>query len=235
MRIECVWEHNGNDSLLYCSNIIGAFTRGATKEEAINKLPKEIKAYGTWLGEQFSSPFDIIIVQENASNLNIKDADSDVIFETEKVALTKDAYNQLKALVLKSANDFYLLYNSFSNKNISYLPIQNTFYGKVPRTPEEMYQHTKNVNAYYWGEIGITVDNEGTIFENRARGFDILERSGDYLTKGVIVGSYGEQWSLAKVLRRFLWHDRIHAKALYKLGIQTVGSTQIPNVFCFDV
>ncbi len=35
MRIECVWEHNGNDSILYSCNIIGAFTRGRTKEEAI--------------------------------------------------------------------------------------------------------------------------------------------------------------------------------------------------------
>jgi hypothetical protein len=39
MKIECVWEHNGNDSILYSGNIIGAFTRGKTKEEAIGKMP----------------------------------------------------------------------------------------------------------------------------------------------------------------------------------------------------
>lgn len=32
MKIKCVWEHNGNDSLLYSNNFIGAFTRGETLE-----------------------------------------------------------------------------------------------------------------------------------------------------------------------------------------------------------
>ena len=28
MKVKCVWEHNGDDSILYASNFIGAFTRG---------------------------------------------------------------------------------------------------------------------------------------------------------------------------------------------------------------
>ena len=35
MKINCVWEHNGNDSILYASDFVGAFTRGASKEEAV--------------------------------------------------------------------------------------------------------------------------------------------------------------------------------------------------------
>ena len=38
---------------------------------------------------------------------------------------------------------------------------------------------------------------------------------GDFLENVVVAGSYGEDWSLRKVLRRFIWHDRIHAKAMY--------------------
>ena len=30
----------------------------------------------------------------------------------------------------------------------------------------------------------------------------------------------GELWTETKVLRRFLWHDRIHAKALYRHGLK---------------
>ena len=39
MKINCVWEHNGNDSILYASDFVGAFTRGASKEEAVLKMP----------------------------------------------------------------------------------------------------------------------------------------------------------------------------------------------------
>ena len=96
-----------------------------------------------------------------------------------------------------------------------------------------MYRHTKNVNAYYWGEIGVHADNEGTILECRRKGFALLETSDDYLSNKVFDGSYGEQWTLAKVLRRFIWHDRIHAKAMYRMGQKTFGGGRIPDVFRF--
>lgn len=38
MKIKCVWEHNGNDSLIYSGNLIGAFTRGVSKKDALKKI-----------------------------------------------------------------------------------------------------------------------------------------------------------------------------------------------------
>ena len=235
MKIKCVWEHNGNDSLLYSGNFIGAFTRGVSKEDALKKMESEIISYCAWAGQSVTLPLDIIITQEKVSELNIRDADSDVIFDSERTGLTISDYNRLKELALKSAADFYRLYDSFPDKNKSCLPERDTFYGKVPRTAEEMYQHTKNVNSYYWGEIGVEAGNEGTILESQTRGFEILEKSDGFLMSNVLEGSYGELWSLSKVLRRFIWHDRIHAKAMYRMGIKTFGIDQIPNIFNFEI
>ena len=235
MKIKCIWEHNGNDSLLYSGNFIGAFTRGVSKEDALKKMESEIISYCAWAVQSVTLPLDIIITQEKVSELNIRDADSDVIFDSERTGLTISDYNRLKELALKSATDFYRLYDSFPDKNKSCLPERDTFYGKVPRTAEEMYQHTKNVNSYYWGEIGVEAGNEGTILESRIRGFEILEKSDGFLMSNVLEGSYGELWSLSKVLRRFIWHDRIHAKAMYRMGIKTFGIEQIPNIFNFEI
>ena len=235
MKIKCVWEHNGNDSLIYSGNLIGAFTRGVSKKDALKKMESEIISYCAWAGQSVTLPLDIIITQEKVSELNIRDADSDVIFDSERTGLINSDYNMLKELALKSAADFYRLYDSLPDKNKSCLPERDTFYGKVPRTAKEMYQHTKNVNSYYWGEIGVEVGNEGTILENRTRGFEILEKSDGFLEANVLEGSYGELWSLSKVLRRFIWHDRIHAKALYRMGIKTFGIEQIPNIFKFEI
>ena len=235
MKIKCVWEHNGNDSLIYSGNLIGAYTRGVSKEDALKKMESEIISYCAWAGQSVTLPLDIIITQEKVSELNIRDADSDVIFDSERTGLINNDYNMLKELALKSAADFYRLYDSLPDKNKSCLPERDTFYGKVPRTAKEMYQHTKNVNSYYWGEIGVEVGNEGTILENRTRGFEILEKRDGFLEANVLEGSYGELWSLSKVLRRFIWHDRIHAKALYRMGIKTFGIEQIPNIFKFEI
>ena len=40
---------------------------------------------------------------------------------------------------------------------------------------------------------------------------------------------------LSKVLRRFIWHDRIHAKAMYRMAVKTFGSNVVPNIFQFDI
>lgn len=70
MIIKCVWEHNGNDSLLYSSNFVGAFTRGASREEVVGKMPQEMAAYLQWRGEPVPENFSIDIIQEKASTLS---------------------------------------------------------------------------------------------------------------------------------------------------------------------
>lgn len=163
MIINCVWEHNGKDTLLYAIDYIGAYTRGERLEIAKAKIPQEIVSYLKWLGEDVSDSMEIVIAQEKDSELAIKDADSDVLFESEK----------------------------------------------APFSADEMYEHTKNVNEYYFAEIAVDADNGGTIYECRGRGFEALEAKLDFLKNGVTEGSYGEDWSLRKVLRRFILHDRI--------------------------
>ena len=234
MRIRCVWEHNGSDSILYADNFVGAFTRGASQEEAKLKMPEEIRRFQLWKGEAPADNYEIEIVQEKESDLQVKDADSDVIFETEETPLSTEEYQYLKSVALKSAEAFLRLYSSFPDKNKSANPLRKTFYGVVPRTAEEMYQHTKNVNAYYFSEIGVDADNKGTIVSCRARGFDALETIPNFLSSEVISGSYNELWSVRKVLRRFIWHDRIHGKAMYRMGILTFGADAIPDVFGFN-
>lgn len=233
MNILCVWEHNGNDTLLYAVNLPGAYTRGESKEAALQKMEQEARSYLTWQGCCPPEEITLEIVQEAPCSLEVRDADSDVLFAAEREPLTEQAYTRLKTLVLKSAADFLALYTSIPDKNKSSADVRQTFYGQVPRTAEEMYNHTKNVNAYYFGEIDVAADNEGTILDCRRRGFEALEAKENFLDNPVIEGSYGEAWTLRKMLRRFLWHDRIHAKAMYKLALREFGQDAAPNIFQF--
>lgn len=233
MIIQCVWEHNGNDTLLYAANLPGAYARGGSLDIALSKTQKEARCYLKWTKTNSQKCDEIRIIQEAPCELEIADADSDVLFDTEKAPLTLLEYQQLKALALKSAADFLTLYESIPNPDISSTPIRKTFYGQVPRTAREMYDHTKNVNAYYFGEINVAADNEGTILECRLRGFEALEQIPDFLSSKTVEGSYGESWNVRKMLRRFLWHDRIHAKAMYRMALREFGPN-ICNPFCFE-
>ena len=233
MTINCVWEHNGRDTLLYAVDFVGAYTRGETLEAAVRKMQAEICSYLKWCGKKAVTSMDIVIIEEKVSELAICDADSDVLFESEKAPLTAEEYRKLKALALKSAQDFLALYDSVPDKNATAAPERKTFYGQVPRTANEMYEHTKNVNTYYFAEIAVKADHDGNIYECRKRGFEALESSPNFLQNTVRKGSYGEDWSLRKVLRRFIWHDRIHARAMYRMAIKVFGAESIVNPFYF--
>lgn len=235
MKVSCVWEHNGSDTLLYAVELPGAYARGANRRIAVEKMETEALAYLRWRDGAAAEKMTVEIVQDAPCTLEIRDADSDVLFDAERAALTQREYEDLKELALRSAADFLKLYQLIPDRDHSVLPPRRTFYGQVPRTAEEMYCHTKNVNEYYFGEIGVEADNEGSILDCRLRGFAALEQQPDFLCNPVHEGSWGELWSLRKLLRRFLWHDRIHARAMYRMAVRTFGANSVEDVFSFGV
>ena len=50
MKIRCVWEHNGGDTLLYAADLPGAYARGDSKETALEKMRREIPSFLRWAG-----------------------------------------------------------------------------------------------------------------------------------------------------------------------------------------
>lgn len=220
---------------MWAADFPGAFTRGEKKEIAVSKMEKEIASYCTWANREVPVIDRIVIVQDAQSDLDVEDADTDVLFESEKQSLIMADYILLKGLVLKSASDFLALYNSIPDKTLSYIQERRTFYGQVPCTADEMYMHTKNVNEYYFREIGVEAGREESILACRQRGLKLLEEKADFLSNTVFNGSYGELWSLRKMLRRFLWHDRIHARAMYKMAVRIWGDDAVPDIFLLNV
>lgn len=221
--IQCVWEHRGADSIVWVVEYPGAFARGANLAEAVEKLPVDLRDWSQWTGAAVPEVCDIEIVGERISTLDVRDADSDVLMEAERAPLAWDEYVRLRDMALKSAERFLELYRSVPDPDRSANPIRQTFYGAVPRTAREMYAHTKNVNAYYFGEIGVEADNEGDIVHCRRRGFAELEKQPGFLKNPVFEGSWEEDWTLRKLLRRFIWHDRIHARAMVRMMGRTFG------------
>ncbi len=232
MDISLVWEHNGPDTLLYAIDLPGAFTRGESFYHALDKLPGAVRGYLRWMGRETPEEITGHVVQEADCDLTVQDADSDVLFDSERLPLSRGQYAYWKALALKSAEDFLRLYEAIPDKKQPLFPARRTFYGQIPRTAKDIYLHTKNVNDYYFSEINVPSDHEGDILDCRRRGFAELEKQPDFLENPVLEGSYGEFWSLAKVLRRFLWHDRIHARGLYRHAVTLYPD--LPDIFCFQ-
>lgn len=234
MIIRTIIEYNDDGYMIFAENFPGAFSRGKTREEALDKLVGEVKQYVLWsTGMKCSDDCSIEIVQEEKSDACISDADTTIIFDSEKLPLTFDEYQYTKSLVLKSAMDFRTLYDSIPDVKKTTLAARKTFYGNIPRTPEEMYIHTNEVTKSYLDGLAF-IENDTDIYFNRIVAFQQIEQVSNYLDNSVYIHMYGEPWSLKKAMRRFLWHDRIHAKALYRVAVRLWGSA-IANPFHFIV
>ncbi len=237
MLIKAICEYNDEGCLVYAENFPGAFVRGRNYQNAVAKFPKEIETWLDWANGETKTDetFEIELVQEKKSELRVCDADSDVIFDSEREPLSKEEYQKLKILALRSAMDLERMYDSIPDKKMNIVPQRETFYGKVPSTAEEMYNHCMNITEYYFGEIGVLAENGPDILSCRQKGFAELEKQENFLENKVFDGSYGEEWSLRKVLRRFIWHDRIHARAMYRRAFEAFWDSDIDNVFCFKI
>lgn len=237
MILHAVWEHNEIGGILWSEEQPGASGRAATLDEAKEKLKLDIQRYWQWcqtMDEYWDLNMeDIVVIQEVNSSLQVQDADSDVLFRSETNVLTMQAYEIRKQRCIQSAKDFMQLYRSIPKKLYTDIFPRKTFYGIIPTTAQEMYDHINHVTSYYMGEIGVPLDDVANIVENRIQAFILLEKQEHYLQNKVFIGNYNEEWTLAKVMRRFIWHDTIHAKAMYRMALRKWNKEIIANPYQF--
>lgn len=225
-------EYNAKGCMLFSLDCPGAFARGETRETAAAKLPGETAAFCHWAG--LAAPKGPVnITQEKFQpELRVEDGDSDILLDPEQLPMGREEYERMRELVVKSARDFDALYAGIPDPDYPLAPPRETFYGEYPNTARKMFAHTNYVTSYYVGELGAEMDNLPGCLENRLLGLEKCEALPDFLIQPPRVGSYGEKWSLRKVLRRFLWHDRLHARAMYRRA-RAVWGERIPNPFKF--
>lgn len=197
------------------------------------KLPDELRAFLRWTNTPVPAFDGAELVQEQESALQISDADSDVLFASEREPLTEAEYAALKAQVLRSAADFLTLYRSAPDENVSCLPVRQTFLrARAAHRERNVRAYQKRERLLFRGNRrrrrlrrhDLRMPAERLRGAGAARRLPAPSRQGRKLRR---------RWSLRKVLRRFLWHDRIHAKAMYRMLRSTFADAEIPNPFCF--
>lgn len=235
-HIEVIAEYNEQGALLWADAYPGAFSRAETVAKALEKFPKELSTYANWA---YGAPMpnlseaDFVVTHAYRTELHVEDADSDVLFPSERLPMDMTEYTQKKLLCVRSAQDFEKLCASIPQKDRALRKSRRTFYGKIPCSAREMAEHTNATLAYYANAVGVPFENEGGLVENRKRLFRALEATPDFLTPRVYTDTDGEQWTRRKLMRRILWHDRIHARALYRLAITFWQKERIADPFFF--
>lgn len=212
-----IYETNGLGFLGWITDLPGAYIRGKTLEEARGKVNKEIALYNEWLN--FERAVDMQINEEiKKSDLHIEDADSDIIFDSELIDFAKkDDFLFWCDKVLISGTKTEEIYKRMKNKSLIDITMKRkTFYGDVYCTINDQYRHIVNVQNYYLNQIGTEMNIADELRLNRMEFIGKLKEK--YLKEGnKLYRNESEDWTIKKLIRRTIWHDRIHIRAIERM------------------
>ncbi len=235
---KAVLEYNDKGVTLWSLRYSGAFARGETVPEAVRKLPMACRRYRLWakLPPEADAAGDeeVRCVRKVKVDAAVEEGFTTALFPEEKLALDMARYTSLKTLCLASARDFEALFASIPQKDRALLKSRRTLYGKVPVTAREMLCHVIDAQCAWATLFGIDLGESQGLLADRKRLFAGLERQPTYLNGRIVTGADGEQWTLQKLLRRLLWHDALHGRALYRKAVTFWQKERIKNPFGFS-
>ena len=108
-HVEVIAEYNEKGAMLWADSYPGAYSRGETVSGALEKFPKALSEYAAWA---HGAPLpnlaesDFVVTHAYQTELRVDDADSDVLFPSERLPMDMTEYTQKKQLCIRSAQDF---------------------------------------------------------------------------------------------------------------------------------
>ena len=212
-------ETNGKGCHAYINELPGAFVRGATEPEALAKAPKEIASYLAWLGRDQPQAPSVTVTQRWISQLAIEDADTEILLHADLPKPTAEQFHDLCELALFSGESLEQLYHSAADKDwLDPARDRMTFYGRCPASVEQVYQHIDRTQDYYVSRVGLEISPAATgLMARRQEGLQRLAALWQAEEEAVIHEIDDERWTVRKVLRRFIWHDRLHGRAIQRI------------------
>ncbi len=148
----------------------------------------------------------------------VPDADCEILLESDRGNIEGEEFLDLVKLVRNSGKTLVALYSQSQLKNwIEQTRIRTTFYGENPKTIQEIFDHVNGTQYYYLSRTQIPFDQDENDFIRR-REFCLGKIAELYKKAGNLMWEEdNEFWTLKKTLRRFVWHDRIHGKAITRI------------------
>jgi hypothetical protein len=218
-QISVALETNGKGFIGFIVQLPGAFVRGKTEEEALSKVEREVRSYVRWIDVEPPDRYEVNVSQRHLCTLTVEDADSEILLDEDKSPSTDDRFIELCDLVSYSGETFYSLFRSAELKDwVDQSRVRRTFYGEMPKTIREIFDHVNGTQYYYLSRAEPKARERIKDFLlTRQNCLSALSELFDQKRNYQLFQVDNEEWTLMKILRRFIWHDRIHGKAIVRV------------------
>ncbi len=212
-----VLETNGRGFMGWIPELPGAFARGGIRDEVIRKIPGEVAAWAAWLEEPIPDG-GILAESTVVTDAIVEDGDSTILLGHDRRPYTNQAeFDRDCGRIELSARKLQQVYESCPRRDTVVAgKVRATFYGEVPATIEAQFRHVVECHGYYLGSIGIKTALPADLRASRRKVIDLLAARSAAEGNRIHHAS-DEDWTLRKVVRRIVWHDRLHARAISRM------------------
>lgn len=216
--VQVAFETNGKGWIGYLVDLPGAFVRGRSETECLSKAHTETTAWARWLGLSAPDQVKAVTAQTHHSTLCVEDADNEVLLDHDRTRLPNERFAAWVAVANRSGADLQHLFDGVSHPDRpDPARDRRTFLGDCPCTIRDVFDHVDQVQRYYLACLGLSPELSAPAFPDRRR--ECLARLSDAREAGrddIVTTDEGERWTIAKAIRRYIWHDRIHARSIVR-------------------
>lgn len=224
---------------IFIQELPGCYSRSPTLDEAVAKAPLKIREFLDWLrgqGEDIAeSDYDIEteISEIVRGNWPVNLGDSQALFKADLRPLERKEVERCIRFIRYAREDFMNLYSSTPKDAKEWKPDQTT-----PRNIKRIAEHVADVDLFYlerlrarrsmdWPLGFLEASNELAIMRLSNLSEDEMNCTVSQHNPGGWTGTTEpEGWTARKVLRRFVWHERLHtatARKLLRLYLDRMG------------
>lgn len=215
---------------IFVQELPGCYSRSPSLDEAVAKAPLKIREFLDWLkghGEDIGES-DYEIETETSEivrgNWPVHLGDSQALFKADLRPLEGEEIKRCIRFIRYAREDFMDLYSRAPKDAQEWKPDPST-----PRHIKRIAEHVADVDLFYlerlrarrfedWPLGFLEASNELTIMRLSNLSEDEMNCAVSYHPPGGWTGTTEpEGWTARKVLRRFIWHDRLHTSTARKL------------------
>lgn len=193
----------------------GCYARASTKDGALKLVEAAIQELKGRLEQssyaRLSIPleFTVVVAEEFRAFPSSPDYLANAFFEDDRIPLREEDIVYSRHLL--NINRQELLHVS---ENLPAKVLDMGIEGEVQKTIRGILRHIGTAEQWYWNRLGISIPEPvrpDCVFEllEKVRWFTQL-RIPEMVGSKLTTVRRGEQWSPRKLLRRTVWHERVH-------------------------
>lgn len=201
---------------------LGLATWAPTRTRVLERMPAKYNEYRTWLRvHRFADPgpdAGVEVVEEIRGD--------EVLFTPDRLPATVGELDQTIQLLEVSRSDLIGILEGLPAGALDWDPPYERFHPWARwRTVRQVLAHLANTETHYylaaigfhpqWGPVPMESQWQSFLAHRRTKAIEFLDQlrdASDLARKDDVEG-----WSVRKVLRRMIWHERLHTKSIRRI------------------